>query len=284
MPQSRGASPKGKPPPRTWELSTTSTRIDPCAAPVNPQTRRACLETRIMVLVEKNQENSAVPTRKHPTYIPSRTDAPLPQKADLRRQRCPLRHQRGAPRTCGLPCLHQPLLDWPGVCPRVFLMKNERRKPPLARRLLTSLVGAAFLFAFVVAQLPFCQCGIVCLHTGGGGLAVAKVVPASEPPGCCPSQRHNDTPLPDPPRGTPCGDQGECPCPVEISASSELPVVPLDALVPSVQIQIQTVALPVGFPGFSTPSGSEDLPRWRPTRGSPLPRAPIHLLNSVHII
>jgi hypothetical protein len=146
------------------------------------------------------------------------------------------------------------------------------------------LVGAVFMFSLVLAQLPFCQCGIICLHIGGVAPRVAQAAPASAAHGCCPSQRQNDTPVPDPSRGTPCGDQDECPCPVEISSSSEFPVAPLGAVVPSVQIQIQTAALPVGFPEFSTPSGLEDLPRWRPTRGSPLHRPPLYLLNSVHII
>lgn len=162
-------------------------------------------------------------------------------------------------------------------------MKKNRRLPSPANRLLTSLVGLVFVFTMVAAQLPYCQCGIACLHGSEGFMIAANEAPA-EDHGCCPSERQDDAPAPKPVQDEPCGDEQGCPCPVEISSASDLPAAPLPFVEFSVEMHSQAAGLPASCPDFSVLIGLEETPRWKPTRGSPLPRPPLHVLNSVYLI
>jgi hypothetical protein len=165
----------------------------------------------------------------------------------------------------------------------IVLMRNARRNPPLVHRLLTSLVGLMFVFTMVAAQLPFCQCGITCLHVGDGFAIAANEAPIDDH-ACCPSERKDDAPAPNPAQDWPCEDEQGCPCPVEISSAADFPAAPLPFVVSSVEMHAQAGALPASGSAFSPLTVSEDAPRWRPTRGSPHPRPPLHVLNSVYLI
>jgi len=162
-------------------------------------------------------------------------------------------------------------------------MKKSRRLPSPANRLLPSLVGVVFVFTMVAAQLPFCQCGIACLHAGEGFTIAASEAPF-EDHGCCPSERQDDAPAPKPAQNAPCEDEEGCPCPVEISGASDVPAASLPFVVSSVELHTQAADLPASSPDISPLIAHEDAPRWRPTRGSPLPRPPLHVLNSVYLI
>lgn len=142
-----------------------------------------------------------------------------------------------------------------------------------------------FLCSAVMAQLPFCQCGIFCLH--GTPTQVAEIgegLPVDDH-GCCPSERQDDAA-----RVTPtqedgsCEDDGACDCPVELSSDENLPAAPIPAVISSVDIHAEIVSPVATSSELPVLAGNEDAPRWRPTRGSPLLRVPLHVLNSVYII
>ena len=161
-------------------------------------------------------------------------------------------------------------------------MNSKRSTASLTKRVLTSLVGMMFFVSMVAAQVPHCQCGIWCLHLQSQVEKDAASVPDSDDHGCCPSQRQDDAPSPE--RDAPCGDDGECPCPVEINYSDQVPVIPPTSVVTSNEFHPTLASLPENPEYFSALTGIEEAPRWRPSRGSPSPRPPLYVLNSVYII
>lgn len=152
------------------------------------------------------------------------------------------------------------------------------------KRILTSVVGMFFFFSMVAAQLPHCQCGIWCLHLQKQVEESVSSAPVSDDHGCCPSKRQGDAPAPKPEQDTPCNEDGNCSCPVELDSSNQVPVVPPYTVVTSVEFHPEFDALPENSEDFSTLTGIEDAPRWRPTRGSTSSRPPLFVLNSVYII
>ena len=164
-------------------------------------------------------------------------------------------------------------------------MKNTRRNPPPAHRLLTLSVGVLFMFSQVMAQLPFCQCGIFCLHGASAQVAEGgEELPVADH-GCCPSERQDDAaPVTPSQEDGSCEDEGACDCPVELSSSQDLPPAPIPSVISSVDIHAELLAPVATSSELPFLAGNEDASRWRPTRGSPLSRVPLHVLNSVYII
>jgi hypothetical protein len=164
-------------------------------------------------------------------------------------------------------------------------MKMIKSPTSPARRLLTSLVGFVFLCSAVMAQLPFCQCGIFCLHGAPAQVAeVGEGLPADDH-GCCPSERQDDAaPVTPSQEDGSCEDEGACDCPVELSSSQDLPPAPIPSVISSVDIHAELLSPVATSSELPFLAGNEDASRWRPTRGSPLSRVPLHVLNSVYII
>lgn len=176
-------------------------------------------------------------------------------------------------------------LTRPASCWIVRTMKKGKRTPSSAQKLLTSLVGMVFLCSVVAAQLPFCQCGILCLHGSPAQATEGSEEPQIEDHGCCPSERQDDALPAKPSQGeNPCDDDGGCDCPVELSSSQDIPAAPIPAVITSVDIHAEVISPLAASSELPLLAGNEDAPRWRPTRGSPLSQVPLHVLNSVYII
>ncbi len=164
-------------------------------------------------------------------------------------------------------------------------MKHLNRHLSPLKRLLTSLVGVVFLVSIVTAQLPYCQCGVLCLH--GEGVPADEMGQTSPAgvQGCCPLERRDDEPPPKPTEHkAPCGESNGCDCPVEVNSAPDFPTVVLPFLTTSIDVRIIISGQASIAPFTPVFSGIEDAPKCHPTRGSPLPRPPLHILNSVQII
>lgn len=164
-------------------------------------------------------------------------------------------------------------------------MTLRNNMPSPSKRFLTFLVGFVFVFSIVSAQLPYCQCGILCFH-GKKSTLVEEQTSVQESSSCCASKGQDHTPAPEPTEKSTCGDgNGGCDCPVEISDIDQnvtLGLVPV--ILTSVDAHAGSLAPATDGVFVSPLAGIEDAPFWRPTRGSPLPRQSLYILNSTHII
>lgn len=161
-----------------------------------------------------------------------------------------------------------------------------QRRHTTSQRFLALVVGGLFLASAAVAHAKPCCC--TRSHEDSVCHAQSETAPPAGNAGgqpCCPVERQEDAPEP---RTTPSSghDDGLCPChDVAGDASDDPLVLRLGVLRYSEQDEAEQAgtASPVSeAAGLSL--ALQDAPRWRPTRGSPLPHPPLHLLNSVFII
>ncbi len=161
-----------------------------------------------------------------------------------------------------------------------------RKRHTTGLRVLSLLVGMVFFASAGLAYGIPCACGGSCCEK-----VATEPTPSPTPKHhgedgpCCPTERQNDAPEPAAPSEP--GHTGGCLCCIgELQDGADHPALAKSpGIKPSTENKTQQAAA-------ATPAGTaapallqlEDAPKWRPTRGSPLPHPSLHELYSVFII
>lgn len=161
-------------------------------------------------------------------------------------------------------------------------MNPWRRLPPSLHRLLTASVGVLFMVAFLSPQFAYCQCCIL-FAAAMEEHGEEEREPAHE---CCMVAGQDDA-IKAGPAPIPHGhdDADGCKCPMEFSQNEE--DAPLAAFSARIGLKDPASATPPAHGETAVAEAlvvAEDFAAWRPTRGSPPPPAPLHVLNSIFII